>query len=158
MNYLVQLEAVDLLPALFGRVLVPRAVIDELTHKNSRPVLRAWSVAPPAWLEVVDHIDSDPLLADLLGAGERDAISLASQMHADLVLIDEAAGRRVAMARNLAVAGTVAVLLRGSLRHSIDFAASLKRLRARGFRMTDKLEADALALYVSQRDQQDRQG
>jgi predicted nucleic acid-binding protein len=155
LNYLVQLEAINLLHTLFGQVLVPRAVIDELSHNNSRPAVRAWSAATPAWLEIVEEVRSDSSLDDVLGAGERDAISLATQLGADLVLIDEVAGRKAAMARNLNVAGTLAVLLQGSLRQSnMDFPASLKRLRLLGFRMSDDLEQTMLARYSSAHDSQ----
>ena len=35
LNYLVQINAVDLLPKLFGRIIVPAAVHDELRHPRT---------------------------------------------------------------------------------------------------------------------------
>ena len=66
--------------------------------------------APP-WLSVVP-VESDKVQAitDDLDLGERAAIALAATMHADLLLIDEAAGRAEARRRNLRVTGTLGVL------------------------------------------------
>ena len=151
LNYLVQLGAIELLELLFHRVLVPRAVIQELSHNKSVAALQAWVVTLPPWIEVVDDVRLDMTLSQTLGAGERDAISLAVQLGASLLLIDEVAGRRAAQERNLPVAGTLAILLEGSLRQNTEFSASLKELRRLGFRMTDELERAMLARYETAR-------
>src|SRR6202040_875920 len=54
-------------------------------------------------------VESDKVQAitDDLDLGERAAIALAATMHADLLLIDEAAGRAEARRRNLRVTGTL---------------------------------------------------
>ena len=49
-------------------------------------------------------------ITDELDLGERAAIALAGAIHADLLLIDEAAGRAEAKRRNLRVTGTLGVL------------------------------------------------
>jgi predicted nucleic acid-binding protein len=45
-----------------------------------------------------------------LDAGETEAISLAGEVHADVLLIDERAGREEALRRGLKVAGTLSIL------------------------------------------------
>jgi predicted nucleic acid-binding protein len=67
----------------------------------------------------VTHLDTT--LADELGMGERQAISLALELHADVLLIDELAGRRQAEERHILVTGTLTVLLQASLRGLCDF-------------------------------------
>ena len=47
-----------------------------------------------------------------LGAGESEAISLAQEIHANWLLLDERAGRRLAQALGLRVAGTLGLLNR----------------------------------------------
>jgi predicted nucleic acid-binding protein len=75
------------------------------------------------------------------------AISLALEVRADLLLLDDLAGRHEAKARNIAVAGTLAVLLEADLRGYIDFPAAMKQLRQFGFRTSESIEASVMALY-----------
>jgi len=42
LNYLVLIGAVNVLPALYGRVLVPGAVASELQHERTPAEVRAW--------------------------------------------------------------------------------------------------------------------
>jgi predicted nucleic acid-binding protein len=88
-----------------------RAQFSSMQHPEAAAEVRAWSSAPPAWLEAMQVRQLDATLAAELGTGEREAISLALEVHADVLLIDERAGRREAEARHLEVAGTLAVLL-----------------------------------------------
>ena len=53
LNYLVLIQATDILPELYRMVLIPPAVKAELAHANTPAVVRAWISRPPAWLEVV---------------------------------------------------------------------------------------------------------
>ena len=62
-NYLVLIDLQDVLPALFGRVLVPNAVLQELRSPAAPPQVKNW-----------------------LDAGEREAIALAQSAGASLVL------------------------------------------------------------------------
>ncbi|MBI4581771.1 MAG: hypothetical protein HY718_18895 [Planctomycetes bacterium] len=79
---------------MFGRVLAPPAVIDELRHPHTPTVARAWAERPPAWLEMRSPAVLDPGLK--LGPGEIQAVCLAREVHADVVLIDERKATRVA--------------------------------------------------------------
>ncbi len=89
----------------------------------------------------------DMSLADELGMGERQAISLALELRADVLLIDEQAGRQEAKARHIRVAGTLAVLLQASLRGYVAFPHELERLRKLKFPASASIEAEMLARY-----------
>ena len=52
LNYLVLIDAIELLPKLFEKVFVPEAVRAELVHQDAPAVVRAWAAQPPAWLDV----------------------------------------------------------------------------------------------------------
>ena len=110
LRYLILIEHVDVLPALYGRVIVPPAVVTELTREQTPTMVREWVSARPRWLHVQAPEQALPSLRDVLGPGEREAIALAAEVSADAVLMDDRDGRREAEKRNLAVLGTLRVL------------------------------------------------
>jgi uncharacterized protein len=82
-----------------------------MQHPEAPTEVRARAYAPPLWLEERQVERVDESLAAELGPGEREAITLALEVRADVLLIDERAGRKEAEERNIKVAGTLAVLL-----------------------------------------------
>ena len=99
LNYLVLIQAADILPNLYRRVLIPPAVKAELAHASTPAIVRAWISQPPKWVEVVSlKLPVDSALAHL-DAGEREAISLASELQATLLLMDERDGVTIARHR-----------------------------------------------------------
>ena len=82
---------------------------------------------------------ADPSLAHL-DAGERDAIILAQNLKADLLLMDDLGGRREAVRRNLKITGTLTVLYIAAGRGLVeDFPAILKQLLQTGFRASSEM-------------------
>jgi predicted nucleic acid-binding protein len=139
LNYLIQIECQHLLPALFERVLVPAAVVKELDHPGTPAVVRAFLSQMPEWIAVRQvGLVPDPTLA-VLDPGEREAIQLAKEEHADLLLMDEKVGTRLARRRGLAVVGTLGVLVQAAQYGLLDIDAALTRLRATDFRCTPQL-------------------
>ena len=140
LHYLILLDHADLLHHFYGDVLVPEAVAVELSSPSAPLVVRDWISRAPSWLSVV-HVESDQVQAitDDLDLGERAAIALAGVRHADLLLIDEAAGRAEAKRRNLRVTGTLGVLRVGAERGLVDAPALMVRLKATTFYADDAL-------------------
>jgi predicted nucleic acid-binding protein len=119
LNYLVLIGSDHVLPALFGRVYAPSAVIKELSHPRTPKVVQSWVSQPPVWLIVRDPSRVDPTLT--LGSGEAAAIALAEELKADWVLLDERKGSREAESRGFRVAGTLGVLEEGGARNLLDY-------------------------------------
>lgn len=140
LNYLVWIGHERVLPALFGRVLIPSAVLSELTHPRAPAAVHAWVASLPAWLEVRDpeHVEPEPRL----GPGEAAAISLAKELRADAVLIDERKGLRVAQQLGLFVTGTLGVLVLAADRGLIQLQAALDALRQTTFRASPAMLAE----------------
>ena len=141
--YLLSIDHIDLLPRLFGTVLIPDAVHKELCHPAAPMLVRDWATALPAWVEVtpVDLLD-DAAFAQL-GAGERAAITPALSLNADLILIDERKGTAVALNKGFEVTGTLGVLGLAARRGLIDLADSFARLKRTNFRYRQEI-MDAL--------------
>ena len=76
LNYLVQIDCALVLPHLFGRVLIPAAVLTELQHPTAPLAVRAFANGLPDWISVREAAVLNPALAGL-HPGEREAIQLA---------------------------------------------------------------------------------
>ena len=133
-HYLVLSDTIDLLPRLFGRVVLPDVVRDELQHSRIPEPVRRWIATAPEWVDIV----ASPSFADTpgpaIGAGERAAIAVALAHRADLVLMDDRQGVAAATAAGLRVVGTIGLLDRAAQRGLIDLATTFARLRATNFR------------------------
>jgi len=112
-NYLILIGYSHILGQMFHKVVLPSAVFQELQSPQSPEEIRAWCVPLPMWCRVESVATVPPELMHL-GSGEREAIALAEQLRADLILIDEARGRRVAHQRGLSITGTIGVLDRAA--------------------------------------------
>ena len=134
LNYLIQIDCDHVLPALYERVLAPSAVVEELRHPRALAAVRTWLIRVPSWL-VIQQVDeaSDVALARL-DPGERQAIQLAKREHADLLLMDEKLGVRIAREEGLAVTGTLGVLLQAARRGLVNVEQVLGDLQNTGFR------------------------
>ncbi len=108
LNYLVQLEAVEVLPKLYGHIVIPREVMDELLQLDAPAVVQLWAQSAPRWLELRKPISIDLSLP--IDLGEAAAISLAKELRADRLLMDDRDARDVAIRMGIPVAGTLAVL------------------------------------------------
>jgi hypothetical protein len=82
-----------------------------------------------------------------LDIGEAEAIALAIEMKADIVLLDEIEGRDVAAQLDLPVAGILGILLAAKLKGEIPaLRPEIRLLRERGnFFISRRLEAEILA-------------
>jgi predicted nucleic acid-binding protein len=139
LNYLILIDASDVLPDLYGSVHVPPTCASELCTSGAPDKVRKWFESKPAWLVVTAACRSDdPRLAHL-DEGEREAIAVAIQLNADLVLIDERDGRLAAQACGLAVAGTLRVLADAAALGVIDLAEAFAKLRLTSFRADPQL-------------------
>lgn len=131
--YLVLIDEIDLLQKLYGRVIIPQAVYEELTAVGSPAKVQAWMAQHPRWIEVQSVVGEPDVELSQLDAGECAAIALAEQMRANLVILDERAARKVAMGRGLKVIGLLGILGASTERGLVNFAVTIDRLRQTNF-------------------------
>jgi predicted nucleic acid-binding protein len=143
-NYLILIGEIDVLAKLYGRVVIPRAVHEELTHFRAPEAVRTWIARPPSWLEILSPgTIADPAL-EVLDAGEREAIALAEQLSADQLIVDEIMGRREAERRGLPVIGTIGLLREAAGEGLLDLRTSIDRLRKTSFHISPAILASLL--------------
>jgi uncharacterized protein len=111
LHYLIAVHQVELLQQLFTEVRIPPAVMSELSHASTPQVVREWIMNKAGWLAV--HPLRRPLddkLAASLDQGEAEAIQLAEEENADILILDEWRGRRIAQRRNIPLTGALGIL------------------------------------------------
>jgi uncharacterized protein len=154
LRYLIAIGQENLLGQLFEKVLIPSAVLEELTESGTPENVRRRILSLPAWLEVRPVRDrADVVFPANLHRGEREAILLAEEQHPDAVLIDDQIGRNIALSRNLPLSGTLGVLERadaiGILPH---LSVVLVQLKTSGFFISDQLEQLLLHRHQARRE------
>lgn len=141
LNYLVLIGHINLLPRLFGKVVLPKEVYGELTSDKTPALVREWIAGSPVWLETRDAPSQDPSGSALINIdpGERAAILLALSIHADLVLKDDRRGVSAAERSGLRVTGTIGILDLAAERKLVDFSEAIQRLESTNFRRREAL-------------------
>jgi hypothetical protein len=138
----------DLLHAIHNQILIPEAVWQEAVLRGEgRP--GTTDVAAATWI-TTHQIQNTHLVLALrqdLDAGEAEAIALAVERAADLLIMDERLGRETAAAFGLRPLGTLGVLVaakRQGLLNSIKSEIDALRQKA-GFYLSDALYRRVLA-------------
>jgi len=101
----------------------------------------------PDWVDVKAVLNRDLLYnyAETVDIGEASAMALASEIHTDLLIIDDAAARRFAKKLGLNITGTVGVILSAKLNGIIPFVEPfITKLQQTNFRISDWLIAQIL--------------
>ncbi len=100
-----------LLQLLYQKVILPNAVYQELLRLQSfgydlKEILASDWIEVKSPAHTVDVVD----LRKELDEGEAEAIVLAKELHADLLLMDEAKGRMIARREGMHIIGLIGVL------------------------------------------------
>ena len=98
-----QIEKLDLLNELFGEILVPDAVATEIAPTVRS---RSWIQQQPLSGTLLPNT-----LRPALGPGERAAISLAAEVNASTIILDDEPARKIAAQLKIPIIGTAGVLL-----------------------------------------------
>ena len=131
----------ELLKRMYGVVVRPRSVLDELNAGRG-----TYDLSP--LLEHADWIVTEPdppemVLRRELGAGETAAIALAVRTQADLVILDDLQARLVAQTQGLAITGTLGVLIAAQQAGYLsDVKEAFRRLQDAGFRIPIALKEE----------------
>jgi len=139
LRYLILIREIELLPVLYGKIILPPSVVFELTQSSTPRPVRAWMKDLPDWVTVVPPSLPLALFSTALDLGEREAISLALELSADLLLADDGAARMEAARRKIPVQGTLGILDLAAEHSFVDFSKALGKLMRTNFRASTKL-------------------
>lgn len=144
-TYLIKINLIHLLPALFGRVIIPKVVYDELSKVAEQ---KLWLESDDSgWLVVKEARDTSSVkrFNVILDRGESEAIALAVELNASALLIDEREGRRIAVEEGLNVTGVIGVLIEAKRQGYIQLIKpALDSLMSKGFRISSAIYNSAL--------------
>jgi len=146
---LLDIDHVGILPGLFGQVAIPPEVAAELGRSSRSQIVREFVAGRPSWLSVRSPTVIEAIPA--LHAGERAALSLARELRADLLLIDEARGRRAAAERRIPFTGTIGVIEVAAERGLLDLKEAFERVKRTDFWISQDLLDERLKLYLSRK-------
>jgi predicted nucleic acid-binding protein len=136
----------ELLREYFGVIHIPKEVYEEVVTRGKN-LFGAMEVKNAEWIKVEEvrnkiAVDS---LRDYIDQGEAEAIILAKERNAKLLLIDDSDGRQIAERLGVKITGTIGILLLATTDKKIVFKEALDDLVACGFRL-GKEEYDKLLM------------
>lgn len=144
---LAAIAQLNLLQQIYGAIVIPQAVYDELT-KVGDPVPGTLEVQTLSWISVhsVHNQEQVTKFWQTIDLGEAEAIALALELEADRLLIDDAAGRAIALGVGLKITGVLGVLLIAKQRGFISAVQPLmdEVMERAGFRVGDLLYQSVL--------------
>ena len=144
---LAKVGQINLLQQLYQTVLIPTAVYQELLDKRAGDTVIT-AVQSATWLEVqqVQNQELVNVLQNFLNLGEAEAITLALEVNATRILIDERLGRQAAAERGLRITGVFGVLLIGKQQGLIAAVKPVMDdlIAQANFRVSSQLYADVL--------------
>lgn len=146
-QYLYQLNLLDLLPTLYEQITIPTAVATELAQGRSLgislpdPITLAWlAIAPVPAAQLIPTIPN-------LGMGEQEVISLSQTTPDSLAILDDSLARAYAKQLNVSFTGTLGILLKAKQAgHISTIKPLLKQLEALGFRLATTTRQTVLQL------------
>ncbi len=132
-----QLNQLSVLHVLYGTVFIPpevhRELIQHFTKMNVPNLLATTSM----WLHV--QTPQSALHHAGLHPGEIAAIALAKELKADFLIIDEKAGRKVAVQEQVPIIGTIGVLEKAADAGLLDLAKACNQLKQFRFFVAQEL-------------------
>lgn len=139
-----RIERLNLLKDLYGTVLIPQSVYDEVVIESK---YGSKEIRTAKYLKVENVTDSKvvELLLGHLGRGEAEVLTLSKEKKADLILIDEKKARKAARRAGFAVVGVLGLLLAAKNMALIPAVRPfVEELTKQGFRLSKRVTEEAL--------------
>lgn len=132
-SFLIALAAIDalsLLPRIFSEVFIPEAVYAEVVIRGAG-LPGAEEVARAAWIKRIAVKDTDKTKtyrAERLGMGEAEALALAEELQAEVLLVDDERAWVVAQRQGIAYLRSTELMIEAHRRGLLDTATAESKL------------------------------
>lgn len=145
---LLKIGKLELLKDLYQEIYIPQEVFNEIEAGINKPYYL--NLLAFDWIKIVQIQDTKSIQYFLdLDRGEAEAIILATEMDADLILLDEVLGRFHAKHAGLKVTGTIGVLVKAkNLGHIAAIKPLLFDLREKGVWLSQTLIESILQMTM----------
>ncbi len=145
--YLVLIDCIEVLPILYKNVIIPQAVYQELQAEETPKAVKEWIKNYPNWLIIRNITNASDSELDKLDQGEREAIILAEEIKANLLIVDDRAARNLANKRGLKIIGLLGILIDAARNNLIDLPTKINQLQETTFFISPKLLQSILSQY-----------
>jgi uncharacterized protein len=142
---LAAIKQLDLLQKLYTQIIIPTAVYNEMVSVD-KLVPGAMEVQTLTWIQTQTVTDSQQVIIiqesqENIDLGEAEAIALALELKADLLLMDERRGRIVATSYGLQVTGLLGVLVQAKRNNLIPIVKPVidQLIKEADFRVSEQL-------------------
>ena len=152
LHYLVLIGEIEILPALAPTIIIPSAVLQELQHERAPKPIKRWLAAPPPWLEVRQADLSLFKSHKKIGIGETEAIALALELRA-ILLVDDGDAIKEAHRLQLSTLRLFTLLEIAAAKGLLDLAEAIEKMRRTSFHLPPAEIIDAMLERDRQRKQ-----
>jgi predicted nucleic acid-binding protein len=128
LHYLILVRQETILERLYENIIIPPGVLAELSHESAPVQILNWARNLPSWVTVIAP-KSIPARFAVLDFGERQALALAKEIGADLILLDDKVARKVASHESMKVKGTLGVIAEAAKAHLLNFNETIEELQ-----------------------------
>jgi len=149
---LARIGHLDIMEKIVGDLSIPYAVYEDVAIKGTGHP-GALEVREAKWIEKINVSDRKLVLRlnASLGLGESEAIALAKEIKADLIILDDEKAREMAISEGLRITGLLAFLVQAKEKGIIKRVKPLMdRLREKGFFINEDLYQDVIQKAVEQ--------
>lgn len=152
-RYLVEIEEVHILKELFGKVIIPQAVFNELQHPKTPLQVKDWAANHPDWLEARQADTSLFTPQRNLDAGEIEAFALVIELKATVILLDDGLATKEATRLNIAFLSTFTILEEAAKKDLLNLPSAVEKMRQTSFRLPPEQRIQAMLERDLQRKQ-----
>lgn len=137
---------IDILEKVIKKLTIPHAVYEEIVIRGAgRP--GSMEIKEAKWIKKINVSDQESVisLSNSLGLGESEAIVLAKEIKADLIILDDDKARKAAISQGLKATGFLALLVQAKAKGVIkEVKPIMDKLQQKGFFIGKDLYMDVI--------------
>lgn len=134
-----KIDELEILKDLYGEIIIPQAVFEEVTIKND---FAKEKILNSSWIKILEVQDKTnrKIYQAKLHDGEVEVMMLAKEISAELLIIDDNAAKKTAKFLEFKVTGTLGILLKAKSKKIIsEVKPILEKMLNKNFYIDEKI-------------------